>query len=309
MPRSQPVDRHGHAGLPRLREIAGMEFDRQLVRAGQFHAARQAPVAEAEPSLRLGVVAPRTAPKHRLHRTLGVGIRSLLPRQGADVGVLGFHRDGEWSASGKQCLHRLLQGGEIPDRHAGRCFDHRIVDRADGEPAQREIAEEERGGRSGKVDHVEPQIRLDMIELRTVAQERDTPAFALQRLEPFLPRSNGCLAHLLDLVQITSGDADRLAVPGELGHGPGGRNTGEAAFKVLVAAVLRRATASGEAPAMIRSDELYPPKRSLRMSGASGPSQAESPGRWVCVSITETLAMWSAISLGIGPPFHRCFVP
>ena len=31
-------------------------------------------------------------------------------------------------------------------------------------------------------DHVEPQIRLDMIELRTVAQESDTPTFALQRL-------------------------------------------------------------------------------------------------------------------------------
>ncbi len=216
-----------------------MEFDRQLVGAGQFHPARQAPVAEAEPSLRLGVVAPRTAPKHRLHRTLGVGIRSLAPRQGADVGVLGFHRDGEWSASGKQCLHRLLQGGEIPDRHAGRGFEHRIVDRADGEPPHREIAEEERGGRSGKVDHVEPQIGLDMIELRPVAQERDTSTFALQRLEPLLPRSNGCLAHHLDLIQITSGDADRLPVPGELGHGPGGRHTGEAAFKILVAAVLK----------------------------------------------------------------------
>jgi transcriptional regulator with XRE-family HTH domain len=58
----------------------------------------------------------------------------------------------------------------------------RIADRAGGEPEQREIAEEERGGRSGKVDHVEPQIRLDMIELRTVAQESDTPTFALQRL-------------------------------------------------------------------------------------------------------------------------------
>jgi hypothetical protein len=79
-PCSQSVDWHGHAGWLRFREITGMKFDWQLVSADQFHPVRQTPITEAEPGLRLGIIASRSVPKHRLNRTLSLGISPLFHR-------------------------------------------------------------------------------------------------------------------------------------------------------------------------------------------------------------------------------------
>ena len=158
---------HRHPVVARV--ISRVDFERQIVRDREFHAARPAPVPQAQARLHRDVlIRPR---QYFLQCGGRLRVVPFLPVQSATVGMLCLHRDGASGIFREEPFHRLPEGIETGHLYVRLGVYLPRIDLAVAESRPGEIVEEKIESRFIRQACPLEIVRLNVIQSGRVAQQ------------------------------------------------------------------------------------------------------------------------------------------
>ena len=210
IPRGNAAERHPVVACI----IPGVNLEREIVFNGKFHAARPAPIAEAE--ARRFVNFRCIARQHSVECLRRLVIAAFNPIERAVIGVLRFHGNGERRVFGENRLHATLQRTEVGDINACLGVDSTRVDLSIAKRRPRQIVEEKIEARCiGRTRPTEI-VGLDVVQIGDIVEDAVTFAWASESLYLILGGGESMGSEFIEPIDMLGDDAHGFAVAGEL---------------------------------------------------------------------------------------------